>query len=304
HGLTLAAMSATGIDTYWPMFEPRTPGFSHIESPYPYFFNAKFEPGNGVDSPGVAAANLLEEEILRLGQDKVAAFIAEPIQGAGGVIVPQEDYFRRIREICDKYEVLLIADEVITGFGRTGKWFALEHWGIEPDIMNFAKGITSGYIPMGGIGVSDKIREAIDSTDADKRYMHAFTYSGHPTCAAVALANLDYFDSEDLVSKAAETGAYLNRSLKALESHPNVGEARGLGMLSALEIVEDKATRKTFDPELKMGEKIHAEVVQRGLWTRARGDVFCLAPPLTTTRDEVDRIVACIDGALTAVFGG
>lgn len=303
HGVTLAAMSATGMDTYWPMFEPRVPGFSHIESPYPYFFNHKFKPGNGAESPGIAAANLLEEEILRLGQDKVGGFIAEPVQGAGGVIVPQDDYFPRVREICDKYDVLLIADEVITGFGRTGKWFALEHWGIEPDIMNFAKGITSGYIPMGGIGVHDKIRDAIDSVELAQRYMHAFTYSGHPTCAAVALANLDYFDREDLVSKAAETGAYLNRRLKELEKHANVGEARGLGMLAALELVEDRDSRKVFDPERKIGDQMHAEVVKRGLWTRSRGDVFCLAPPLTTTNEEVDRIVEILDESLSAVFG-
>ncbi len=304
HGVTLAAMSATGLEAYWPMFEPRTPGFSHIKSPYPFFFNHEFKPGNGADTPGVAAANLLEEEILRLGADNVAGFIAEPVQGAGGVIVPQDDYFPRIREICDKYDVLLIADEVITGFGRTGRWFALEHWGIEPDIMNFAKGITSGYVPLGGIGVSDNIKEAIDGADIGKRYMHAFTYSGHPTTCAVALANLDYFDREDLVSKAAETGAYLNRSLKALESHRHVGEARGLGMMAALEFMEDAETRKKFDPALKMGDKVHNEVASRGLWTRAREDVYCLAPPLTTTRDEVDRIVEILDKSITAVFDG
>ena len=303
HGVTLAAMSATGIDTYWPMFEPRVPGFSHIESPYPFFFNHSFEPGNGAETPGIAAANLLEEEILRLGQDKVAGFIAEPVQGAGGVIVPQDDYFPRVREICDKYDVLLIADEVITGFGRTGKWFALEHWGIEPDIMDFAKGITSGYIPMGGIGVHDKISDAINSVELAQRYMHAFTYSGHPTCAAVALANLDYFDREDLISKAAETGAHLNRRMKELEKHPNVGEARGLGMMAALELVEDRDSRKVFDPEKKIGDQMHAEVVKRGLWTRSRGDVFCLSPPLTTTTEEVDRIMDILDESLSAVFG-
>jgi adenosylmethionine-8-amino-7-oxononanoate aminotransferase len=233
----------------------------------------------------------------------VAGFIAEPVQGAGGVIVPQDDYFPRVREICDKYDVLLIADEVITGFGRTGKWFALEHWGIEPDIMNFAKGITSGYIPMGGIGVHDKISDAINSVELAQRYMHAFTYSGHPTCAAVALANLDYFDREDLISKAAETGAHLNRRMKELEKHPNVGEARGLGMMAALELVEDRDSRKVFDPEKKIGDQMHAEVVKRGLWTRSRGDVFCLSPPLTTTTEEVDRIMDILDESLSAVFG-
>src|SRR5574341_2009027 len=142
HGVTMAAMSATGMPDYWKMFEPRVPHFVHIASPYPY----RFEGGDAHTSQGVAAANLLEEAIVREGPDTVAAFIAEPVQGAGGVIVPQDDYFPRIRAICDKYDVLLISDEVITGFGRTGTWFGLEHWGVEPDIMQFAKGITSGYI--------------------------------------------------------------------------------------------------------------------------------------------------------------
>ena len=162
HGLTLAAMSATGLAAFWPMFEPRVPGFSHIDAPDPYRF---VNPDPSV-SLGVAMANKLEEAILREGPDTVAAFIAEPVQGAGGVIVPPADYFPRIREICDQYDVLLIADDVITGFGRTGRWFGLEHYGIEPDIMQFAKGITSGYVPLGGIGVSDKIREVMNGVPA------------------------------------------------------------------------------------------------------------------------------------------
>ena len=150
--------------------------------------------------------NQLEEAILREGADTVAAFIAEPVQGAGGVIVPPADYFARIREICDRHDVLLIADEVITGFGRTGRWFGLEHYGIEPDIMQFAKGITSGYVPLGGIGVSDRIRDVINSVPPGKRWMHAYTYSGHPTCCAVALANIDILEAEHLVERAASSG--------------------------------------------------------------------------------------------------
>ena len=150
HGVTLAAMCATGISTYWPMFEPRVPGFIHIPSPYPY----RYEGGEG-ESQGIAAANELEKAILREGADTVAMFIAEPVQGAGGVIPPQDDYFPRIREICDEYDVLLVSDEVITGFGRTGKMFGLEHWGVEPDMFQFAKAVTSGYFPLGGVGMSD-----------------------------------------------------------------------------------------------------------------------------------------------------
>ena len=178
HGTTLAAMSATGLTNYWPMFEPRVPGFLHIESPYPYRFRPSADtPSNDPRTPGQIAADLLEEAILREGADTVAAFIGEPVQGAGGVIVPPDDYWPRIRQICDRHDVLLIADEVITAFGRTGDWFALWRWGIEPDIVSFAKGITSGYFPLGGIGVSDRIAAALDSAAGPQTWMHAFTYS-------------------------------------------------------------------------------------------------------------------------------
>ena len=302
HGVTLAAMSATGIPAYWSMFGPKVPGFFHIPSPYPLYFNHGFQPSDRSPTPGIAAANLLEDAILTEGADTVAAFIAEPVQGAGGVIVPQEDYFKRIREICDQYQVLFIADEVITGFGRTGRWFALDHWGVQPDIMNFAKGVTSGYVPLGGIGVSDDIKELMDTVEPSKRWMHAYTYSAHPTTCAVALANLDYFDTHDLVSRAAETGAHLQAGLKSLEAnHPKVGEARGIGMLGALELLEERATRRKFDPDAKMGVKLNEQATQRGLWSRNKDDVYVLAPPLTTTRDEVDRIVNILDESLTAL---
>ena len=302
HGVTLAAMSATGISAYWPMFEPRTPGFLHIPSPYPYYFNRAYERAGGAGSPGIAAANLLEEAIRKEGAETIAAFIAEPVQGAGGVIVPQEDYFGRIREICDRYEILFIADEVITGFGRTGKWFALDHWGVEPDLVNFAKGITSGYVPLGGIGVSDRIARAIDDVDVQHRFMHAYTYSGHPTTCAVALANLDYMERHDLVARAAETGAYLQARLKELEGHPHIGETRGLGMIAAIELVDDRTTRRQFDPSLRIGAKFQAQMTERGVWSRINGDRYFLAPPLTTTREEIDRIVEAAHTALARTF--
>jgi adenosylmethionine-8-amino-7-oxononanoate aminotransferase len=302
HGVTLAAMSATGIEAYWPMFEPRTPGFFHIPSPYPLYFNHGFKPSPRSPTPGIAAANLLEDMILKEGQDNIAAFIAEPVQGGGGVIVPQADYFPRIREICDQYEVLFIADEVITGFGRLGTWFGLEHWNVQPDIMDFAKGVTSGYVPLGGIGIHDKIAEVINGVELSKRYMHAFTYSGHPTTCAVALANLEYFEKHDLVARAAETGAHLQKRLKGLERHPYVGEARGLGMIAAVELLEDRASRKRFDAAKGYGEKLRLECAKRGLWSRAYKDSYYLSPPLTTSREEVDRIVDILDESLQAVF--
>ena len=297
HGVTMAAMSATGLPAYWPMFEPRVPNFLHIESPYPY----RFVNDDPAVSPGVAAANLLEQAILREGPETVAAFIAEPVQGAGGVIVPPDDYFARIRAICDAYDVLLIADEVITGFGRTGRWFGLEHYGIEPDIMQFAKGITSGYIPLGGIGVSDRIREVINSVPPDKRWMHAYTYSGHPTCCAVALANIDILERENLPERAATLGRQLLDGLHTLADLPGVGDVRGLGMMAAVELVADQATKQAFAPAANVGPRVGAEMLKRGLWTRVVGDTICLAPPLVTSEDQIDRIVASVGGAIRAL---
>ncbi len=299
HGLTMAAMSATGMPEYWAMFEPRVPHIMHIESPYPY----RFTGGDGSTSQGVAAANLLEEAIVREGPDTVAAFIAEPIQGAGGVIVPQDDYFPRIREICDQYDVLLISDEVITGFGRTGRWFGLEHWDIEPDIMQFAKGITSGYIPLGGIGVSDAIKEVIDTTPPEKRWMHAFTYSSHPTCCAVALANLKIVEDEGLVQRAAELGNRLHEGLHTLDDMDHVGNVRGLGLMAGVELVEDKATKQPFPAAQKVGPRLGRELFQRGLYTRMRGDTICLAPPLVATAEQIDRIVEIVRDSIRTVVG-
>jgi len=294
HGLTLAAMSATGLSAFWPMFEPRTPGFLHIDAPDPYRF---VNPDPGV-SLGVAAANKLEEAILREGSETVAAFIAEPVQGAGGVIVPPTDYFRRIREICTRHDVLFIADEVITGFGRTGRWFGLEHYGVEPDIIQFAKGITSGYVPLGGIGVSDQIRDAINGVPAAKRWMHAYTYSGHPTCCAVALRNLDIIAREHLAERAAECGARLLEKLRTLESMDGVGHVRGQGLMAAVELVADKNTKELFAPQAGLAQKLTDAMLERGLYTRVAMDCVCLAPPLMISDALLDRIVDTLAEAI------
>ncbi|NTW01399.1 MAG: aspartate aminotransferase family protein [Oscillochloris sp.] len=297
HGVTMAAMSATGLSAYWPMFEPRVPGFSHIESPYPYRFVNK----TPEVSDGVAAANLLEEAILREGPETVAGFIAEPIQGAGGVIVPQDDYFTRIREICDQYEVLLLSDEVITGFGRTGRWFGLEHYGIEPDIAQFAKGITSGYVPLGGIGVSDAISEVINTVAPEKRWMHAFTYSGHPTGCAVALANIAIIEREGLVSQAEVNGARLLAGLQELEEMPSVGNVRGKGLMAAVELVANKATKEPFPAADNIGVRFGNELMARGLYTRVFGDAVLLAPPLSTTAEQIDQIIQIVGESIAAL---
>lgn len=297
HGVTLAAMSATGISSYWPMFEPRVPGFVHIPSPYPY----RYEAPEGV-SQGVAAANELEKAILEEGPDTVAMFLAEPVQGAGGVIVPQDDYFPRIREICDQYEVLLVSDEVITGFGRTGKKFGLQHWGVEPDMMQFAKGITSGYFPLGGIGISDAIAEVLHQSDPV--WMHAYTYSSHPVGCRVASANLDLIERDDLIRQARDKGKRLLEGLdQALGSHPHVGDVRGLGLMCGVEIVADKATKQEFPANEKVGYRIHDETDKRGLFSRVRGDVYVLAPPVVITEAEIDRTVEILAESVKAVLG-
>jgi adenosylmethionine-8-amino-7-oxononanoate aminotransferase len=298
HGVTMAAMSATGMPAYWTMFEPRVPGFLHIDSPFPY----RFTNPTPELSDGVAAANLLEAAILREGPDTVAAFIAEPVQGAGGVIVPQPDYFARIREICDKYEVLLISDEVITGFGRTGRWFGLEHYGVAPDIMQFAKGITSGYVPLGGIGVSDTIRDVMNGVPPERRWMHAYTYSGHPTCCAVALRNIQLIHDEGLIERAEVAGQRLQAGLQSLAGLDGVGNVRGQGMLGAVEIVADPATKQVFPASAQIMQRLYEGLLERGLYTRVLFDAICLAPPLVTTDAQIDRIVEIIGETIPAVL--
>ncbi|MDE0025372.1 MAG: aspartate aminotransferase family protein [Spirochaetaceae bacterium] len=296
HGVTLAAMSATGIATYWPAFEPRVPGFIHIPSPYPY----RYEAPPGV-SQGVAAADELERAILREGADTVAMFLAEPVQGAGGVIVPQDDYFPRIREICDRYDVLFAADEVITGFGRTGKLFALDHWGVQPDMMQFAKAVTSGYFPLGGVGVNDAIAEVLDG--ASGPWMHAYTYSAHPTGCAVALRTIDIILDEDFPGQAAVKGDRLLAGLTdALAGHPHVGDVRGKGLMCAVEIVRDRATKEEFPAADNVGNRVHAAAQARGLFSRVRGDVFPLAPPVVTSEEQLDRMVEILRDSVHEVL--
>lgn len=293
HGVTLATMSATGLTAYWKMFEPRVPNFLHIPAPYPFRFEGDIKPGETI---GRAAARALEEAIVSEGADSVGGFIAEPIQGAGGVIVPPDDYFPLVREICDRYDVLLIADEVITGFGRTGEWFGLGRWGIQPDIMSFAKGITSGYLPLGGIQVSDEIHDVILNAPPTERWMHAYTYSGHPTCCAVALKNLEILELDGLVERAGQMGTRLLDGLKTLMEFPQVGEVRGLGLMCAVEF----ADRETKAPA-GTGPKVQQACLERGLFIRALGDILEIAPPLIISESEVDQMVDIIAQAIVAV---
>ncbi len=298
HGVTLATMSATGIPGYARMFEPRVPNFVHTTAPYAY----RLEGAKTGESVGQAAARLLEQTILREGAETVAAFIGEPVQGAGGIIVPPDDYFPHVREICTKHNVLFIADEVITGFGRTGRWFALERWGVQPDILSFAKGVTSGYVPLGGIMISEAIRQAMLSVPYADRWMHAYTYSGHPTCCAVALRNLEILEKEGLVENADRMGARLLAGLRSLLDLRAVGDVRGLGLMCAVELVADRATKAAFDPGQNTIGRVKAEMEARGLFTRTVRDIILLAPPLVISEAQVDRLVAIVREGITAVL--
>lgn len=298
HGLTLAAMSATGISMYWRLFEPRVPGFLHINMPDPYRFAGEVRAGETV---GTAAARELEELIQQEGADTIGAFIAEPVAGVGGVVVPPDDYFPRIRAICDEYDVLMISDEVITGWGRTGKWFGLHHWGVQPDIISFAKAITSGYLPLGGIQVHDRVREVMDRYAIADRWAHTYTYSGHPTCCAVALANLDILEAENYADRGRHGGYRLMGALRHLEESDHVGEVRGLGMMLAVEMVEDKST-KVPDPD--RAASAQAACLERGLSVRFLGNSLVLAPPLCAADEELDTISSIVVEAVTEAAPG
>jgi adenosylmethionine-8-amino-7-oxononanoate aminotransferase len=300
HGVTLAAMSATSLPGYHKMFGPLVPEFLQVAPPYAYRW-----PGNG--DAGIEAADAVEAAIEANGADTIAAVIAEPVMGAGGVIVPPPTYFPRLRQICNRHDVLLIADEVITGFGRTGRWFALGHWGVQPDLVSFAKGVTSGYLPLGGVIVSKHIHQVIEDAPMDEKFMHAATYSGHPVCCAVGLRNIDIIEQEGLPERAAVMGKRLLAGLESLRSLPAVGDVRGLGMMCGVELVEDQATRK---PAIGLGPRVVGEAMKRGLIIRQRGgggtpisgDSLCIAPPLMTPEATLDRIVSIIGESIQAAL--
>jgi adenosylmethionine-8-amino-7-oxononanoate aminotransferase len=253
------------------------------------------KPGETV---GQAAARALEEAILREGADTVAAFIAEPVMGVGGVIVPPDDYFPLVRAICDQYEVLFIADEVITGFGRTGEWFALKHWNVKPDIVSFAKAITSGYAQLGGIILSDPIRETMESAADSEVYMHGYTYSGHAMACAVGLKNLEIMEREDYPRRAREMGKRLFEGLQSLKEFPFVGDVRGLGLVYGVEIVANKETKAV---DAATTAKVFKAAQERGLRTRPLVNVLAFAPPICINEEEVDEILKRLGAAMDAV---
>ena len=285
HGVTMAAASLSGLTPMQTGFDLPLPGFEHVAAPYWYKDGGDLDAG----AFGLKAARALEDRILELGPDRVAAFIGEPIMGAGGVIVPPASYWPEIQRICREYDVLLIVDEVICGFGRTGNWFGSDTFAIEPDFMTMAKGLSSGYLPISALMVHDRVARAI--IDKGGEFVHGFTYSGHPVACAVALENLRILRDEKIVERAgADTGPYLQARLRELADHPLVGEVRGVGMIAGIELVKDKGKRQSFDPDLKVGNACRDFSVENGLVMRAIRDIMVLSPPLVITHAEIDEL--------------
>ena len=291
HGVTFGALSATGVTANRRLFEPLVPGFRHIEPPYCY------RCPYGLEHPecALACAEELERTIAFEGPDTVAAFIGEPVMGAGGVIIPPDGYWQRIQEICRAHDVLLIADEVITGFGRTGEMFGCRHWDIKPDMMVFAKGLTSGYLPLGATMAREEIFQAcLGKWGEGREFRHGTTYSGHPAAAAAALENIRIIEEEGLVERARELGDYLLDGLRELTKMPHVGDVNALGLIARLELVADKETRRAFPASDLMGLRVNRGMLQRGVIMRPLGDVMSLSPPLVISRGEIDAILLAL----------
>ncbi len=294
HGSTMAGASLGGMSGMHAQGDLPIPNITHIEQPY-FFDNGL--PGESAEEFGLRAARWLEAKILEVGPDKAAAFIAEPIQGAGGVIIPPTTYWPEIQRIVDKYGILLISDEVICAFGRLGHWFAYEKFGYKPDLVTFAKAVTSGYIPLGGVMVGDRVAKVLIEKGGE--FNHGYTYSGHPVACAVALANLDIMEAEQLPQRVrGEMGAYLARRYAELNEHPLVGLAETSGFVAGLVLVKNKQTRERFDPDDAVGMVCRGHCFRNGLIMRAVGDRMIIAPPLIMTPGDIDEMMRLIRLAL------
>ncbi|WP_343713912.1 aspartate aminotransferase family protein [Inquilinus sp.] len=302
HGSGLMTGSLTGLELFHKAFDLPLAQVLHTDAPYYY---RREDRSLSEEQFSQHCADRLEELILAEGPETVAAFIGEPILGTGGLVPPPAGYWEKIQAVLAKYDVLLIADEVITGFGRLGSMFGSEHYGIKPDLITIAKGLTSAYAPLSGVIVSEKMWKGLEKgSDALGAIGHGWTYSSHPLCTAAAIANLELVDSLGLVENAKETGAYFKQALTdALAGHRFVGEVRGEGLAAAVEFVADKDDRVFFDPALKVGPRIYAATLARGVITRAlpQGDILGFAPPLCLTRDEADTVVKAVAGAVETV---
>jgi putrescine aminotransferase len=286
HGSTLGGASLGGMSAMHEQMVLPVPGIVHIDQPY------QFELGAGMSAEdfGLQQARLLEEKILEIGVDKVAAFIGEPVQGAGGVIIPPDSYWPEIQRICDEYGILLVADEVITAFGRLGEWFGSTRFGIRPDLISIAKGVSSGYLPLGGALVSDRVAEVVIAEGGE--FAHGYTYSGHPVACAVAVANLRILQKEKIVERVREhTAPYFSERWGSLAEHPIVGEARSLGLVGAIEIVKDKESRERFHKDQGAGPRCRDNCVNNGVVMRAVGETMIVSPPLIVEDKHIDELV-------------
>jgi putrescine aminotransferase len=294
HGSTIGGVSLGGMKAMHEQGGPWVPGIEHVMQPY------RFQEGFGEEPATFAAraADAVEARILEVGPENVAAFIGEPVQGAGGVIIPPDGYWPRVEAICRKYGILLICDEVICGYGRLGSWFGFQHYGVKPDMVSTAKGLSSGYLPISAVGVADHIVEALREKGGD--FVHGYTYSGHPTSAAVALKNLEIMEREDLVGRTArETAPHLAAALAGLADHPLVGETRSIGLLGAVEIVARPGTNQRFGGAPgKAGPVMRDLCINNGLMVRAVRDTVVMSPPLTISRDQIDQMVGIIRKSL------
>lgn len=301
HGSGIMTGSLTGLASFHQHFDLPAADIKHAACPHFYKAPAGMDEATFVRH----CADDLERLILAEGPDTVAAFIGEPVMGTGGIIVPPMDYWQAIQAVLDKYDILLIADEVVCAFGRLGDKTGSQRYGMKPDLMTTAKGLTSAYAPLSAVIVGERVWNVIDEASSrDGAMGHGWTYSGHPICAAAALANLDILERENLTTNAGDVGAYLNQQLRqTFEGHPLVGEVRGDGMLAALEFMADKDARTPFDPALKVGPKISAACLERGMIARAmpHGDILGFAPPLVLTHSQADEIVNIAKAAVDAV---
>jgi len=300
HGNTLATMTATGQAERKIGYEPLAPGFLHIPPPYPYRRHPKLTE----EEHGAECVKYLEDTIIYEGEETVAAFIMEPMISGGGVMVPPDNYLTEIRRVCDKYKVLLILDEVVSGFGRTGKMFGHEHWGAKADIFTFAKGMASGYMPVAATVVTEKIFEAFyGEANELKHFRHVNTYGGHPVAAAVSLKNIEIVERENLVANAAKMERYIKAGLNEFTDHPFVGEIRGKGLLLGIELVSDKESKKPLETARSnaivqncMKQGVH--VMRNGFTVPGLDNVLITAPPLVLQESEADMIVDAIGNAL------
>ena len=293
HGSTVAGVSLGGMKAMHAQGDLPIPGIEHVRQPYWFGEGRDMEPREF----GKLCAQAIEDRILQVGPENVAAFIGEPVQGAGGVIIPPEGYWQEVERICRKYGILLVADEVICGFGRTGEWFGHQTLGFTPDLVPMAKGLSSGYLPISAVAVSSDVVDVL-KTGGD--FVHGFTYSGHPVCAAVALRNIEIIERENLVGKVRDdVGPYLNAALKRLDDHPLVGETRSIGLLGAVEIVADKKTAARFGgKEGNAGPVVRDFCIENGLMVRAIRDTIVMSPPLIISRQQIDDLVDIIRRSL------